>query len=142
MIDNARQELNRINKEKESAKNEKTALEQKAKELADAVGDPSESVAFNGFCDAVFTYNPKSGGAIICSSGTLTGLPLFLNLVAEVAVITNCPRRKTMRTNCFSPSDVIRWPRLCMRQSIGLGDNRTNVATEFRGRCLWMLGER
>ena len=65
MIDNARQELNRINKEKESAKNEKTALEQKAKELADAVGDPSESVAFNGFCDAVFTYNPKSCGAII-----------------------------------------------------------------------------
>ena len=52
----------------------------------------------------------------------------------EVAVITNCPRRKTMRTNCFSPSDVIRWPRLCMH-------NRTNVAIEFRIRCLWMLGE-
>ena len=41
-IDNARQELNRINKEKESAKNEKTALEQKARELADAVGDPAK----------------------------------------------------------------------------------------------------
>ena len=27
-------------------------------------------------------------------------------------VVHNCPRRKTMRTNCFSPSDVIRWPRL------------------------------
>lgn len=78
----------------------------------------------------------------VCSSGTLTGLPLFLNLVAEVVGITNCPRRKTMRTNCFSPSDVIRWPRLCMHQSIGSGDNRTNVAIEFRGRCLWMLGER
>ena len=64
-IENARQELNRINKEKESAKNEKTALEQKARELADAVGDPSESVAIKGFCDAVFTYNPKSNGAII-----------------------------------------------------------------------------
>ena len=64
-IDNARQELNRINKEKESAKNEKTALEQKAKELADAVGDPSESVAIKGFCDAVFTYNAKSNGAVI-----------------------------------------------------------------------------
>ena len=64
-IDNARQELNRINKEKESAKNEKTALEQKARELADAVGDPSESVAIKGFCDAVFTYNPKSNGAVI-----------------------------------------------------------------------------
>ena len=64
-IDNARQELNRINKEKESAKSEKTALEQKARELADAVGDPSESVAIKGFCDAVFTYNPKSNGAII-----------------------------------------------------------------------------
>ena len=64
-IDNARQELNMINKEKESAKNEKTALEQKARELADAVGDPSESVAIKGFCDAVFTYNPKSNGAVI-----------------------------------------------------------------------------
>ena len=64
-IDNARQELNRINKEKESAKNEKTALEQKARELADAVGDPSESVAIKGFCDAVFTYNAKSNGAVI-----------------------------------------------------------------------------
>ena len=64
-IDNARQELNRINKEKESAKSEKTALEQKARELADAVGDPSESVAIEGFCDAVFTYNPKSNGAVI-----------------------------------------------------------------------------
>ena len=64
-IDNARQELNRINKEKESAKSEKTALEQKARELADAVGDPSESVAIKGFCDAVFTYNPKSSGVII-----------------------------------------------------------------------------
>ena len=64
-IDNARQELNMINKEKESAKSEKTALEQKARELADAVGDPSESVAIKGFCDAVFTYNPKSNGAII-----------------------------------------------------------------------------
>ena len=64
-IDNARQELNRINKEKESAKSEKTALEQKAKELADAVGDPSESVAIKGFCDAVFTYNAKSNGAVI-----------------------------------------------------------------------------
>ena len=64
-IDNARQELNRINKEKESAKSEKTALEQKARELADAVGDPSESVAIKGFCDAVFTYNPKSNGAVI-----------------------------------------------------------------------------
>ena len=64
-IDNARQELNRINKEKESAKSEKTALEQKARELADAVGDPSESVTIKGFCDTVFTYNPKSSGAII-----------------------------------------------------------------------------
>ncbi len=64
-IDNARQELNRINKEKESAKSEKTALEQKARELADAVGDPSESVAIKGFCDAVFTYNAKSNGAVI-----------------------------------------------------------------------------
>jgi len=59
----------------------------------------------------------------------------------EENVITNCPRRKTMRTNCFSPSDVIRWPRLCMHQSIGSGDNRTNVAIEFRIKCLWMLGE-
>ena len=65
MIDNARQELNRINKEKETARNEKNELELRARELADAVGDPSESVAFNGFCDAVFTYNPKSNGAII-----------------------------------------------------------------------------
>ena len=64
-IDNARQELNRINMEKESAKSEKTALEQKARELADAVGDPSESVAIKGFCDAVFTYNAKSNGAVI-----------------------------------------------------------------------------
>lgn len=64
-IDNARQELNRINKEKKSAKNEKTALEQKARELADAVGDPSESVTIKGFCDTVFTYNPKSNGAVI-----------------------------------------------------------------------------
>ena len=65
MIDNARQELNNINKEKETARNEKNELELRARELADAVGDPSESVAFNGFCDAVFTYNPKSSGAII-----------------------------------------------------------------------------
>ena len=65
MIDNARQELNNINKEKETARNEKNELELRARELADAVGDPYESVTFNGFCDAVFTYNPKSSGAII-----------------------------------------------------------------------------
>ena len=28
-----------------------------------------------------------------------------------------------------------------MHQSIGSGDNRTNIAIEFRIRCLWMLGE-
>ena len=38
----------------------------------------------------------------------------------------------------FSPSDVIRWPRLCMHQIIGSGDNRTNIAIEFRIRCLWI----
>ena len=30
---------------------------------------------------------------------------------------------------------------LGLYQSIGSGDNRTNVALEFRIRCLWMLGE-
>ena len=85
--------------------------------------------------------NKKTIITILFALVAMAGLPLFLNLVAEVAVITNCPGRKTMRTNCFSPSDVIRWPRLCMHQSIGSGDNRTNVAIEFRIRCLWMLGE-
>ena len=33
--------------------------------LSLVISVPSESVAFNGFCDAVFTYNPKSSGAII-----------------------------------------------------------------------------
>ena len=101
-IDNARQELNRINKEKESAKNEKTALEQKARELADAVGDPSESVAIKGFCDAVFTYNPKSNGAIIENlrakgKTKMTMMDVIMAAFQEVDKVKN--QKKSIFTN-------------------------------------------
>ena len=101
-IDNARQELNRINKEKESAKNEKTALEQKARELADAVGDPSESVAIKGFCDAVFTYNPKSNGAIIENlrakgKTKMTMMDVIMAAFEEVDKVKN--QKKSIFTN-------------------------------------------
>ena len=101
-IDNARQELNRINKEKESAKNEKTALEQKAKELADAVGDPSESVAIKGFCDAVFTYNAKSNGAVIENlkakgKTKMTMMDVIMAAFQEVDKVKN--QKKSIFTN-------------------------------------------
>ena len=101
-IDNARQELNRINKEKESAKSEKTALEQKARELADAVGDPSESVAIKGFCDAVFTYNPKSNGAVIENlrakgKTKMTMMDVIMAAFEEVDKVKN--QKKSIFTN-------------------------------------------
>ena len=101
-IDNARQELNRINKEKESAKSEKTALEQKARELADAVGDPSESVAIKGFCDAVFTYNAKSNGAIIENlrakgKTKMTMMDVIMAAFEEVDKVKN--QKKSIFTN-------------------------------------------
>ena len=101
-IDNARQELNRINKEKESAKSEKTALEQKARELADAVGDPSESVAIKGFCDAVFTYNPKSNGAVIENlrakgKTKMTMMDVIMAAFQEVDKVKN--QKKSIFTN-------------------------------------------
>ena len=101
-IDNARQELNRINKEKESAKNEKTALEQKARELADAVGDPSESVAIKGFCDAVFTYNAKSNGAVIENlkakgKTKMTMMDVIMAAFQEVDKVKN--QKKSIFTN-------------------------------------------
>lgn len=101
-IDNARQELNMINKEKESAKSEKTALEQKARELADAVGDPSESVAIKGFCDAVFTYNPKSNGAVIENlrakgKTKMTMMDVIMAAFEEVDKVKN--QKKSIFTN-------------------------------------------
>ena len=101
-IDNARQELNRINKEKESAKSEKTALEQKARELADAVGDPSESVAIKGFCDAVFTYNAKSNGAVIENlrakgKTKMTMMDVIMAAFQEVDKVKN--QKKSIFTN-------------------------------------------
>ena len=101
-IDNARQELNRINKEKESAKSEKTALEQKARELADAVGDPSESVAIKGFCDTVFTYNPKSNGAVIENlrakgKTKMTMMDVIMAAFEEVDKVKN--QKKSIFTN-------------------------------------------
>ena len=101
-IDDARQELNRINKEKESAKNEKTALEQKARELADAVGDPSESVAIKGFCDTVFTYNPKSNGAVIENlkakgKTKMTMMDVIMAAFEEVDKVKN--QKKSIFTN-------------------------------------------
>ena len=107
MIDNARQELNRINKEKESAKNEKAEWEQKAKELADAVGDPSESVAFNGFCDAVFTYNPKSSGAII-ENLKAKGKTKMTMMDVIMAAFQEVDKVKSQKKSIFTNADEFR----------------------------------
>ena len=106
-IDNARQELNRINKEKESAKNEKTALEQKAKELADAVGDPSESVAIKGFCDAVFTYNAKSNGAVI-ENLKAKGKTKMTMMDVIMAAFQEVDKVKSQRKSIFTNAEEFR----------------------------------
>lgn len=106
-IDNARQELNRINKEKESAKNEKTALEQKAKELADAVGDPSESVAIKGFCDAVFTYNAKSNGAVI-ENLKAKGKTKMTMMDVIMAAFEEVDKVKSQKKSIFTNADEFR----------------------------------
>ena len=106
-IDNARQELNRINKEKESAKNEKTALEQKARELADAVGDPSESVAIKGFCDAVFTYNAKSNGAVI-ENLKAKGKTKMTIMDVIMAAFQEVDKVKSQKKSIFTNADEFR----------------------------------
>jgi len=106
-IDNARQELNRINKEKESAKSEKTALEQKAKELADAVGDPSESVAIKGFCDAVFTYNAKSNGAVI-ENLRAKGKTKMTMMDVIMAAFQEVDKVRSQRKSVFTNADEFR----------------------------------
>nr|AGH13990.1 plasmid recombination enzyme [Prevotella sp. Sc00028] len=106
-IDNARQELNRINKEKESAKNEKTALEQKARELADAVGDPSESVTIKGFCDTVFTYNPKSSGAII-ENLKVKGKTKMTMMDVIMAAFQEVDKVKSQKKSIFTNADEFR----------------------------------
>ncbi len=106
-IDNARQELNRINKEKESAKNEKTALEQKARELADAVGDPSESVTIKGFCDTVFTYNPKSSGAII-ENLKAKGKTKMTMMDVIMAAFQEVDKVKSQKKSIFTNADEFR----------------------------------
>ena len=106
-IDNARQELNRINKEKESAKSEKTALEQKARELADAVGDPSESVAIKGFCDAVFTYNPKSNGAVI-ENLRAKGKTKMTMMDVIMAAFEEVDKVKSQKKSIFTNADEFR----------------------------------
>ena len=106
-IDNARQELNRINKEKESAKSEKTALEQKARELADAVGDPSESVAIKGFCDAVFTYNPKSNGTVI-ENLRAKGKTKMTMMDVIMAAFEEVDKVKSQKKSIFTNADEFR----------------------------------
>ncbi len=106
-IDNARQELHRINKEKESAKNEKTALEQKARELADAVGDPSESVAIKGFCDTVFTYNPKSNGAVI-ENLKAKGKTKMTMMDVIMAAFQEVDKVKSQKKSIFTNADEFR----------------------------------
>ena len=106
-IDNAREELNRINKEKESAKNEKTALEQKARELADAVGDPSESVTIKGFCDAVFTYNPKSNGAVI-ENLRAKGKTKMTMMDVIMAAFEEVDKVKSQKKSIFTNADEFR----------------------------------
>ena len=106
-IDNARQELNRINKEKESAKSEKTALEQKARELADAVGDPSESVAIKGFCDTVFTYNPKSNGAVI-ENLKAKGKTKMTMMDVIMAAFQEVDKVRSQRKSVFTNADEFR----------------------------------
>ena len=106
-IDNARQELNRINKEKESAKNKKTALEQKARELADAVGDPSESVTIKGFCDTVFTYNPKSSGAII-ENLKAKGKTKMTMMDVIMAAFQEVDKVKSQKKSIFTNADEFR----------------------------------
>ena len=106
-IDNARQELNRINKEKESAKSEKTALEQKARELADAVGDPSESVTIKGFCDTVFTYNPKSSGAII-ENLKAKGKTKMTMMDVIMAAFQEVDKVKSQKKSIFTNADEFR----------------------------------
>ena len=106
-IDNARQELNRINMEKESAKSEKTALEQKARELADAVGDPSESVAIKGFCDAVFTYNAKSNGAVI-ENLRAKGKTKMTMMDVIMAAFQEVDKVKSQKKSIFTNADEFR----------------------------------
>lgn len=106
-IDTAREELNRINKEKESAKNEKTALEQKARELADAVGDPSESVTIKGFCDAVFTYNPKSNGAVI-ENLRAKGKTKMTMMDVIMAAFEEVDKVKSQKKSIFTNADEFR----------------------------------
>lgn len=106
-IENARQELNRINKEKESAKNEKTALEQKARELADAVGNPSESVAIKGFCDAVFTYNAKSNGAVI-ENLRAKGKTKMTMMDVIMAAFEEVDKVKSQKKSIFTNADEFR----------------------------------
>ena len=106
-IDNARQELNRINKEKESTKSEKTALEQKARELADAVGDPSESVAIKGFCDAVFTYNAKSNGAVI-ENLRAKGKTKMTMMDVIMAAFQEVDKVKSQKKSIFTNADEFR----------------------------------
>ena len=106
-IDNARQELNRINKEKESAKSEKTALEQKARELADAVGDPSESVTIKGFCDTVFTYNPKSNGAVI-ENLRAKGKTKMTMMDVIMAAFEEVDKVKSQKKSIFTNADEFR----------------------------------
>ena len=107
MIDNARQELNNINKEKETARNEKNELELRARELADAVGDPSESVAFNGFCDAVFTYNPKSSGAII-ENLKAKGKTKMTMMDVIMAAFQEVDKVKSQKKSIFTNADEFR----------------------------------
>ena len=107
MIDNARQELNNINKEKETARNEKNELELRARELADAVGDSSESVAFNGFCDAVFTYNPKSSGAII-ENLKAKGKTKMTMMDVIMAAFQEVDKVKSQKKSIFTNADEFR----------------------------------
>ena len=54
-------------KERDDLRKEKTELEKKVEELANAVGDPKETVDIKGFMDSVFAYNPTSSGVVVAN---------------------------------------------------------------------------
>ena len=64
-LSSAQTELDEVNGKRDDAQKELTALEQKVEELANAVGDPNETVEVTGFWDSVFAYNPTNSGAVV-----------------------------------------------------------------------------
>ena len=66
-VSQVRTENNAALKERDDLRKEKAELEKKIEELANAVGDPKETVDIKGFMDSVFAYNPTSNGVVVAN---------------------------------------------------------------------------